>query len=226
MRNYTVQRPPVENNNADSARLDKPETNILQIMNSTMKQFACTNQKQNPNSALGWRYPRKVIYVHRHRDLQDQCLYMWNHRENVPEPTTAQDLSFQLEDIYSEHRGEFNAAKLVMDCDLGVDGRIRLVCGLNTTYSTTLLASLCTLSSTLISGPLALRVRPGTSHGVVIPSLFVDDEWVDGRPMARNAKGVIRPSNDLLREVQSLLRDALSAEMLPHETRIARRNIA
>ena len=176
-----------------------------------------------PAAMLGWRHPRRVAYIHRHPQLQDQCLYFWNHQENIPEPTTAQDLLFLLEDIYVEMRGEFKAHKLVVDADLGLDGRIRLICGFNTTCATTLLSSLCALSAGLLGSPLALRLRPGSSHGVVMPALFVDNEWVDGRPMARDDKGNALPPTDLLTEVQTLLRHAQAVEMLPHQMRQARK---
>ena len=176
-----------------------------------------------PAAMLGWRHPRRVAYIHRHPQLQDQCLYFWNHQENIPEPTKAQDLLFLLEDIYVEMRGEFKAHKLVVDADLGLDGRIRLICGFNTTCATTLLSSLCALSAGLLGSPLALRLRPGSSHGVVMPALFVDNEWVDGRPMARDDKGNALPPTDLLTEVQTLLRHAQAVEMLPHQMRQARK---
>jgi hypothetical protein len=172
---------------------------------------------------LGWRQPRKVAYIHRHPQLNDQCLYFWNHQQNQPEPTKAQDLSFLIEDVYVETRGEFKAQKLVIDADLGLDGRIRLICGLNTTCATTLLSSLCALTPDLLTSPLALRLRAGSSNGVVMPALFVDNEWVDGRPMARDDKGVALPAVDLLTEVQTLLRHALAVEMLPHQIRHAKR---
>lgn len=77
--------------------------------------------------------------VHRHPQLQELCLYFWNHQENLPEPTTAQDLIFLLKDVFVETRGEFKAQKLVIDADLGLDGLIRLICGINTTSASTLL---------------------------------------------------------------------------------------
>jgi hypothetical protein len=169
---------------------------------------------------------RKVAYIHRHPQLQDQCLYFWNHQENIPEATTAQDLVLLLEDIYVETRGEFKAHKLVIDADLGLDGRIRLICGFNTTCATTLLSSLCALSPVLLTSPLALRLRPGSSHGVVMPALFVDNKWVDGRPMARDEKGNALQPGDLLMEVQTLIRHGLSVEMLPHQMRQARSRTA
>jgi len=192
----------------------------------TQQQGTALMQPWYPAAMLGWRHPRKVAYIHRHPQLQDQCLYFWNHQENIPEPTTAQDLIFLLEDIYVETRGEFKAHKLVMDIDLGLDGRIRLICGFNTTCATTLLSSLCALSPVLLTSPLALRLRPGSSHGVVMPALFVDNEWVDGRPMARDEKGNALPPIDLLTEVQTLLRHSLSVEMLPHQMRQARSQTA
>jgi hypothetical protein len=134
----------------------------------------------------------------------------------------SQDLIFLLEDIYVETRGEFKAHKLIIDVDLGLDGRIRLICGFNTTCTTTLLSSLCALSPTLLSSPLALRLRPGSSHGVVMPALFVENEWVDGRPMARDERGQPMPLVDLLTEVQTLLRHSMAVEMLPHQVRQAR----
>ena len=175
-----------------------------------------------PAAMLGWRLPRKCVYVHRHPQLQELCLYFWNHQENMPEPTTAQDLVFVLQDIYVEARGEFKAQKLVIDADLGLDGLIRLICGINTTCATTLLSSLCALSPSLLTGPMALRFRPGSSHGVVMPALFVENEWVDGRPMSRDDKGNALPAFDLLTEVQTLLRHAHAVEMLPHQLRLAR----
>ena len=194
--------------------------------NLTQDQASTSVQPWYPASMLGWRHPRKVAYIHRHPQLQDQCLYFWNHQENIPEPTTAQDLIFLLEDIYAETRGEFKAHKLVMDVDLGLDGRIRLICGFNTTCATTLLSSLCALSPGLLTSPLALRLRPGSSHGVVMPALFVDNEWVDGRPMARDEKGNALSPIDLLTEVQTLLRHSMAVEMLPHQMRQARSQTA
>jgi hypothetical protein len=194
--------------------------------NPPQEQSTTSVQPWYPASMLGWRHPRKVAYIHRHPQLQDQCLYFWNHQENIPEPTTAQDLIFLLEDIYVETRGEFKAHKLVMDVDLGLDGRIRLICGFNTTCATTLLSSLCALSPVLLTSPLALRLRPGSSHGVVMPALFVENEWVDGRPMARDEKGNALPPIDLLTEVQTLLRHSLTVEMLPHQMRQARSQTA
>lgn len=200
--------------------LSRTDNNLAQDQPTT------SVQPWYPASMLGWRHPRKVAYIHRHPQLQDQCLYFWNHQENIPEPTTAQDLIFLLEDIYVETRGEFNAHKLVIDVDLGLDGRIRLICGFNTTCSVTLLSSLCALSPTLLSRPISLRLRPGSSHGVVMPALFVDNEWVDGRPMARDEKGNALSPVDLLTEVQTLLRHGLAVEMLPHQMRQARSQTA
>jgi hypothetical protein len=59
-----------------------------------------------------------------------------------------------------------------------------------------------------------------------MPALFVENEWVDGRPMARDAKGNALPPIVLLTEVQTLMRHALSVEMLPHQMRHARRHTA
>lgn len=199
---------------------------ITQISNSPQEQNTASIQPWVPAAMLGWRHPRRVAYIHRHPQLQDQCLYFWNHQENIPEPTTAQNLIFLLEDIYVEKRGEFKSNKLVVDADLGLDGRIRLICGFNTTCATTLLSSLCALSPVLLTSPLALRLRPGSSHGVVMPALFVDNEWVDGRPMARDEKGNPLAPTDLLTEVQTLLRHALAVEMLPHQMRQARSQAA
>jgi hypothetical protein len=56
-----------------------------------------------------------------------------------------------------------------------------------------------------------------------MPALFVDNEWVDGRPMARDDKGNALPPTDLLTEVQTLLRHAQAIEMLPHQMRQARK---
>jgi hypothetical protein len=179
-----------------------------------------------PATMLGWRHPRRVAYIHRHPQLQDQCLYFWNHLDNSPEATEAQDLIALLEDIYIETRGEFKAQKLIIDADLGMDGRIRLVCGFQTTCAMSLLSSLCALSPALLTKPIAIRFRAGTSHGVVMPALFVDNEWVDGRPMARDDRGNALPPIDLLTEVQTLLRHGLAVEMLPHQMRQARKQLA
>ena len=194
----------------------------MSISKSSEATQVSTAQAWYPAALLGWRQARKVAYIHRHPQLQELCLYFWNHQENIPEPTTAQELIFLLQDVYVETRGEFKAQKLVIDADLGLDGLIRLICGINTTCATTLLSSLCALSPALLSSPLALRLRPGSSHGVVMPALFVDNEWVDGRPMARDDKGNALPPFDLLTEVQALLRHAHAVEMLPHQLRHAR----
>jgi hypothetical protein len=59
-----------------------------------------------------------------------------------------------------------------------------------------------------------------------MPALFVENEWVDGRPMARDEKGNALPPIDLLTEVQTLLRHSLTVEMLPHQLRQARNQTA
>ncbi len=168
---------------------------------------------------LGWRHPRKVAYIHRHPQLNDQCLYFWNHKEQCPLPTESQEIIFLLEDIYMEARGGFKAEKLILDADLGLDGRLRLITGFSTACATTLMGSLATLAPDLLRGPLSLRLRPGTSQGVVMPAIYVDGEWVDGRPMSRTEQGVALPALDLLTEVQTLLRYALTVELLPHQVR-------
>ena len=175
---------------------------------------------------LGWRHPRTVAYIHRHPQLNDQCLYFWDHQENIPVPTDSQDLIFLLEDIYVEQRGQFKAHKLVVDADLGLDGRLRLVVGFSTACATTLMASLAALSPALLNGPLALRLRAGSSQGVVLPAIYVDNDWVDGRPMSREERGNPLPANDLLMEVQTLLRHAMSVELLPHQIRQQQRQAA
>jgi hypothetical protein len=187
---------------------------------------AASTQAWYPAGMLGWHHPRKVAYIHRHPQLQELCLYFWNHQENIPEPTTSQNLIFLLEDIYVEPRGEFKAHKLVIDANLGLDGQIRLISGFNTTFATSLMASLCALSPELLSSPMALRLRPGTSHGVVMPALFVDNEFVDGRALSRDDKGKPIPAIDLLKEIQTLLRHALAVEMLPHQIRKAKKEVA
>ncbi|UPH91072.1 hypothetical protein [Synechococcus sp. NB0720_010] len=174
---------------------------------------------------LGWRHPRKVAYIHRHPQLNDHCLYFWDHQENIPVPTDSQDLSFLLEDIYVEERGQFKANKLIIDADLGLDGRLRLVVGFSTACATTLMASLSALSPALLNGPLALRLRAGSSQGVVLPAIYIDNEWIDGRPLSRDDKGNALPPIDLLTEVQTLLRHGMEVEMLPHQIRKAQRSI-
>lgn len=175
---------------------------------------------------LGWRHPRKVAYIHRHPQLNDQCLYFWDHQENIPVPADSQDLIFLLEDIYVEQRGQFKAHKLVIDADLGLDGRLRLVVGFSTACATTLMASLAALSPALLHGPLALRLRAGSSQGVVLPAIYVDNDWIDGRPMSRDERGKPLPAIDLLTEVQTLLRHAMAAELLPHQIRTLQRQVA
>ena len=194
----------------------------MSISKSSEATQVATAQAWYTAAILGWRQPRKVCYIHRHPQLQELCLYFWNHQESIPEPTTAQDLIFLLQDVYVETRGEFKAQKLVIDADLGLDGLIRLICGINTTCATTLLSSLCALSPALLSSPLALRLRPGSSHGVVMPALFVDNEFIDGRALSRDDKGKPIPAFDLLTEVQTLLRHAHAVEMLPHQIRHSR----
>ena len=198
----------------------------MSISKSNEEAQVATAQAWYPAAMLGWRHPRKVAYIHRHPQLQELCLYFWNHQESIPEPTTAQDLIFLLQDIYVETRGEFKAQKLVIDADLGLDGLIRLICGINTTCATTLLSSLCALSPALLSSPLALRLRPGSSQGVVMPALFVDNEFIDGRALSRDDKGKPVPAIDLLTEVQILLRHSLAVEMLPHQIREHRKLVA
>ena len=168
---------------------------------------------------LGWRHPRKVAYIHRHPQLNGQCLYFWDHNEKAAIPTESQNLIFLLEDIYVEQRGEFQANKLVIDVDLGIDGRLRLITGFSTACAKTLMGSIAALSPGLLNRPMSLRLRPGTSQGVVLPAIYVDNEWVDGRPMSRDEHGQLLPAVDLLIEVQTLLRHALRVELLPHQVR-------
>ena len=175
---------------------------------------------------LGWQYPRRVAYIHRHPQLDRHCLYHWNHQEGSPEQAASQDLSLLLQDIFVEVRGEFKAKKLLLDGDMGTDGSIRLVCGFSTTCATTLLSSLCALTPGLLVGPLCFRFRPGSHQGVVLPSLYVDSEWIDGRPLTRDDKGSPLPPIDLLTEVQALLRFAKQLELLPHQVRKAKAEAA
>ena len=168
---------------------------------------------------LGWRLPRKVAYIHRHPLLNDHCLYFWDQQEQSPVATQSQGLVFLLEDIYHDKRGEFQADKLILDVDLGLDGRLRLITGFTTACATTLMGSFAALSPRLLAGPMSMRLRPGTSHGVVLPTLYVEGDWVDGRPMSRDDCGKPIPAIDMLTEVQTLLKHALSVQLLPHEAR-------
>lgn len=194
------------------------------VTSTAVQPHLINNQPLVSPSMLGWRHPRKVAYIHRHPQLNDQCLYFWNHEEQCPLPTNSQEIIFLLEDIYMEQRGGFKAEKLILDADLGLDGRLRLITGFSTACATTLMGSLAALSTDLLRGPLSLRLRPGSSQGVVMPAIYVDNEWVDGRPMSKNEQGVALPAQDLLIEVQTLLRQALSVELLPHQVRGQRRS--
>lgn len=172
---------------------------------------------------LGWQQPRKVAYLRRHPELKGVCLYYWDHQRNQPVPTASQHLCFILEDAYCEIRGEFNSKKLVVDMDLGIDGKLRLITGLSTQAATSLMASLSALSPALLTGTIELRLRPGANQAVVLPSIFIDNEWVDGRPLTRDEKGQAVSAITLLKEVQDLLREGLKSEMLPHELKEARK---
>ena len=176
-------------------------------------------------AVLGWRKPRQVAYIHRHPQLNDQCLYFWNHQENTPVPTDSQDLILLIEDIYVEQRGQFKAYKLIVDADLGLDGRLRLIVGFSTACATTLMASLAALSPELLLGPLSLRLRAGSSQGVVLPAIYVDNDWIDGRPLSRDERGNPLPAIDLLTEVQTLLRHAMAVDLLPHQVRQQQRQM-
>ena len=193
--------------------------------------------QQNPNfealsanvraqNILGWQYPRQVAYLHRHPELTGTCLYHWDHQRKQPVPTASQQLCFVLEDIYCEVRGEFNSKKLIVDMDLGLDGKLRLITGLSTQAATSLMASLSVLSPALLIGSIELRVKPGATQGVVLPSIFIDNDWVDGRPLTRDEKGQAISAIKLLKEVQDLLRKGLKVEMLPHELKEARKKNA
>jgi hypothetical protein len=59
-----------------------------------------------------------------------------------------------------------------------------------------------------------------------MPALFVDNEWVDGRPLSRDDQGKPLPAIDLLTEIQTLLRHAMGVEMLPHQIRKAKAEVA
>ena len=177
-------------------------------------------------SVLGWQHPRQVAYLHRHPELKGTCLYHWDHQRKGPVPTASQQLCFILEDIYCEVRGEFNSKKLVVDMDLGLDGKLRLITGLSTQAATSLMASLSALSPALLIESIELRVKPGATQGVVLPSIFIDNDWVDGRPLTRDEKGQAVSAITLLEEVQDLLRMGLKVEMLPHELKEARKKNA
>lgn len=202
----------------------KSMTNL--VTSTAVQPHLINNQPLVSPSMLGWRHPRKVAYIHRHPQLNDQCLYFWNHQENTPIPTESQDLIFLLEDIYVEQRGQFKAPKLIVDADLGLDGRLRLIVGFSTACATTLMASLAALSPALLHGPLALRLRAGSSQGVVLPAIYVDNDWIDGRPLSRDERGKPLPAIDLLTEVQTLLRHALAVDLLPHQIRQQQRQAA
>ena len=188
-------------------------------VNTSSRDIASTPKPWGVATALGWRHPRQVAYINRHPQLQGRCLYTWDHTENTPVPTESQDLIFILEDIYVEQRGQFQAFKLIMDADLGVDGKLRLIVGLSTACATTLMASLAALSPALLREPLSLRLRTGNSQGVVLPSIYVEGDWIDGRPLTRDGNGKPLPPMDLLTEIQTLLRHAMGVEMLPHQIR-------
>jgi len=103
---------------------------------------------------------------------------------------------------------------------------LRLVVGFSTACATTLMASLAALSPSLLHGPLALRLRAGTSQGVVVPAIYVDNDWIDGRPLSRDERGNPLSAIDLLTEVQTLLSHALAVELLPHQIRKQQRQTA
>ena len=188
--------------------------------------FEALSANVKAQSILGWQHPRQVAYLHWHPELTGTCLYHWDHQRKRPVPTASQQLCFILEDIYYEVRGEFNSKKLVVDMDLGLDGKLRLITGLTTQAATSLMASLSALSPALLIGSIELRVKPGATQGVVLPSIFIDNDWVDGRPLTRDEKGQAVSAITLLKEVQDLLREGLKAEMLPHEFKEARKKNA
>jgi hypothetical protein len=202
----------------------KPMT--ITNVNTNSRVLASTPKPWRVATALGWRHPRQVAYINRHPQLQGRCLYTWDHVENTPVPTESQDLIFLLEDIYVEQRGQFQAHKLILDADLGVDGKLRLIAGFSTACATTLMASLAALSPALLREPLSLRLRAGSSQGVVLPAIYVEGDWIDGRPLTRDGNGKPLPPVDLLTEIQTLLRHALAVEMLPHQIRKAKSEVA
>lgn len=183
--------------------------------------FEALSANVRAQNVLGWQYPRQVDYLHRHPELTGTCLYHWDHQLKQPVPTASQQLCFVLEDIYCEVGGEFNSKKLIVDMDLGLDGKLRLITGLSTQAATSLMASLSALSPALLIGSIELRVKPGATQGVVLPSIFIDNDWVDGRPLTRDERGQTVPAITLLKEVQDLLREGLKVEMLPHELKEA-----
>ena len=188
--------------------------------------FEALSANIRAQSVLGWQHPRQVAYLHRHPELTGTCLYHWDHQRKQPVPTESQQLCFVLEDIYCEVRGEFNSKILIVDMDLGLDGKLRLITGLSTQAATSLMASLSALSPALLIGSIELRVKPGATQGVVLPSIFIDNDWVDGRPLTRNEKGQAISAIQLLKEVQDLLRKGLNVEMLPHELKEAHKKNA
>lgn len=195
-------------------------------VNTNCRGLAPTPNPREVEAGLGWRHARQVAYINRHPQLQGRCLYTWDHVENVPVATESQDLIFLLEDIYVEQRGQFRADKLTLDANLGVDGKLRLIVGFSTACASTLMASLAALSPALLNGPLSLRLRAGSSQGVVLPAIYVEGDWIDGRPLTRDGNGKPLPPVDLLTEIQTLLRHALAVEMLPHEIRKAKTEVA
>lgn len=183
---------------------------------------AAANAELLLQTPLGWQKPRQVIYIHRHPDLENHCLYRWNHQEQRPQATSSQDLVLRLQDLYSECRGEFQAQKLILDGDLGSDGPVRLIAGLKTHCATVLLSSFCVLRPDLLVLPLRLRFQAGERPGVVLPHLSLAGEWIDGRSLCRDANGEPSDPAELLLEVQTLLRHGLQQELLPHQRRSQR----
>lgn len=155
-----------------------PMTQILHPSH-TLEALSANLRAQN---ILGWQHTRQVAYLHRHPELTSTCLYHWDHQRKQPVPTASQQLCFNLEDIYCEVRGEFNSKKLVVDMDLGLDGKLRLITGLSTQAATSLLASLSALSPTLLIGSIELRVKPGTIQGVVLLGTVAQTDQCSAHP--------------------------------------------
>ena len=67
--------------------------------------------------------------------------------------------------------------------------------------ASSLMASFSALSPALLTGSIELRIRPRASKGVVVSSIFVEKDWVDGRLLTKDENGQSVPAIKLLTEI-------------------------
>jgi len=90
---------------------------------------------------LGWQHLRQVAYLHRHPELTGTYFYHWDHQRKQPVATASQQLFFYIEGYLLRETRRIQQQKLVVDMELGLNGKLQLITGLSTQAATSIMAS-------------------------------------------------------------------------------------